>query len=61
MKSAVEYFLAGKISFKAIFSVVGHMLEGWDFRPLQTLADVQETISLTRIKTIEHIENEVMK
>ena len=58
---AVEYFLANKINFKAIFSVVGRMLDKGDFRPLHSLADVQETISLTRIKTIEHIENAVMK
>ena len=60
-ETAVEYFLANKITFKDIFAIVGHMLAGWDFRPIQTLADVQETISLTRIKTVEHIENEVLK
>jgi 1-deoxy-D-xylulose-5-phosphate reductoisomerase len=59
-ETAVEYFLANKITFKDIFAIVSHMLAGWDFRPLQTLADVQETISLTRIKTVEHIENEVL-
>ncbi len=58
---AVEFFLAGKISFTAIFSVVGHMLDKGDYRPLHDMDDVQETISLTRTKTIEHIENEVMK
>jgi 1-deoxy-D-xylulose-5-phosphate reductoisomerase len=60
-ETAVEYFLANKIAFKDIFAIVSHMLAGWDFRPLQTLADVQETISLTRIKTVEHIENEVLQ
>ena len=60
-ETAVEYFLANKITFKSIFAIVSHMLAGWDFRPIQTLADVQETIALTRIKTVEHIENEVMK
>jgi len=60
-ETAVEYFLANKITFKDIFAVVGHMLSEWDFRPVQTLADVQETISLCRIKTVEHIENEVLK
>ena len=58
---AVEYFLAGKITFQAIFSVVNHMLDKGDYRPLNDLDDVQETISLTRAKTIEHIENEVIK
>jgi 1-deoxy-D-xylulose-5-phosphate reductoisomerase len=60
-ETAVEYFLANRISFKDIFAVVGHMLSGWDFLPVRTLADVQETISMTRIKTVEHIENEVIK
>jgi len=60
-ETAVEYFLAGKITFAEIFAIVGHVLEGWDFLPAQTLADVQETISLARIKTMEHIENEVLK
>jgi 1-deoxy-D-xylulose-5-phosphate reductoisomerase len=58
---AVEYFLANRITFKDIFAVVSHMLAVWDFQPIQTLADVMETISLTRIKTVEHIKNEVMK
>jgi 1-deoxy-D-xylulose-5-phosphate reductoisomerase len=58
---AVEYFLAGKITFKAIFSVVGRMLDKGDFHPLHSLADVHETITRTRNKTIEHIEKEVMK
>jgi 1-deoxy-D-xylulose-5-phosphate reductoisomerase len=58
---AVEYFLANKINFKAIFSVVGRMLDKGDFQPLHSLADVLETISLTRVKTSEYIENEVMK
>ena len=58
---AVEYFLAGKIDFKAIFSVVGRMLDQGDFHPLPSLADVLETISLTRKKTSEYIEKEVMK
>jgi 1-deoxy-D-xylulose-5-phosphate reductoisomerase len=60
-ETAVEYFWANKITFKSIFAIVSHMLSGWDFHPMQTLADVQETISLARIKTIEHIENEVLK
>jgi 1-deoxy-D-xylulose-5-phosphate reductoisomerase len=60
-ETAVEYFLANKITFKSIFAIVSHMLAGWDFCPIQTLADVQETIALARIKTVEHIENEVMK
>jgi len=58
---AVEHFLAGKIDFKAIFTVVGRMLDRGDYRPLNSIDDVQETIALTRIKTIEYIENEVMK
>jgi 1-deoxy-D-xylulose-5-phosphate reductoisomerase len=58
---AVEYFLAGKITFKAIFSVVGRMLDKGDFHPLHSLADVHETIDRTRKKTIEHIEKEVIK
>ena len=58
---AVEYYLAGKIDFKSIFAVVGRMLDQGDYHPLNGLGDVQETISLTRIKTIEHIENEVKK
>ncbi|MFH2108004.1 MAG: 1-deoxy-D-xylulose-5-phosphate reductoisomerase [Chrysiogenia bacterium] len=58
---AVEYFLAGRIGFNAIFSVVAQMLDRGDYRPLHSLGDVQETIHLTRTKTIEHIESEVMK
>ena len=58
---AVEYYLAGKIGFKAIFAVVAHMLDQGDYRPLNDLGDIQETIRLTRKKTIEHIESEVMK
>jgi 1-deoxy-D-xylulose-5-phosphate reductoisomerase len=58
---AVEYYLAQKINFKSIFTIVDHMLSGWDFQPLDSLADIQEIISLTRIKTAEHIEHEVMK
>ncbi len=60
-ETAVEYFLANKITFKSIFAIVSHMLSGWDFRPIQALADIQETIALTRIKTVEYIENEEMK
>ncbi len=60
-ETAVEYFLANKISFKDIFAVTAHMLSGWDFHPIDTLADVLETIALTRAKTVEHIENEVLK
>jgi 1-deoxy-D-xylulose-5-phosphate reductoisomerase len=60
-ETAVEYFLANKIAFNDIFAIVSHMLAGWDYCPIQTLADVQETIALTRIKTMEHIEKEVMK
>jgi 1-deoxy-D-xylulose-5-phosphate reductoisomerase len=60
-ETAVEYFLANKITFKSIFAIVSHMLAGWDFYSIQTLADVQETISLTRIKTVEYIKNEVLK
>lgn len=58
---AVEYFLAGRIGFKTIFAVVAHMLDQGDYHPLNGLGDVQETIHLTRKKTIEHIKNEVMK
>lgn len=57
---AVDYFLAGKIGFSAIFAVVARILEREDFRPLHSLDDVLETIAATRRKTIEHIENEVM-
>jgi 1-deoxy-D-xylulose-5-phosphate reductoisomerase len=60
-ETAVEYFLANKITFKDIFAIVGHMLAGWDFIPIPTLADVQETITLTRIKTVAYIEKEVIK
>jgi 1-deoxy-D-xylulose-5-phosphate reductoisomerase len=60
-ETAVEFFMANQISFKDIFTVVADVLDGWDFRPVRTLADVEETIALTRIKTKEHIENEVMK
>jgi 1-deoxy-D-xylulose-5-phosphate reductoisomerase len=60
-ETAVEYFLANKITFKDILVIVGHMLSSWNFCPIQTLAEVQEAIALARIKTVEHIENEVMK
>ena len=58
---AAAYFLAGRIGFADIFSVVARMLDKWDFRPLHRLEDVLETISLARKKTTEHIENEVIK
>jgi 1-deoxy-D-xylulose-5-phosphate reductoisomerase len=58
---AVEYFLAGRIAFTAIFSVVARMLEREEFQPLNSLDDVLQTIALTRKKTIAHIEKEVMK
>jgi 1-deoxy-D-xylulose-5-phosphate reductoisomerase len=57
---AVEYFLAGKIGFQAIFSVTARMLDQGDFQPLPALDDVLETISLTRERTIAFIENEVL-
>jgi 1-deoxy-D-xylulose-5-phosphate reductoisomerase len=57
---AVEYFLAGKIGFQAIFSVTARMLDQGGFRPLPALDDVLETISLTRERTIAFIENEVL-
>jgi len=60
-ETAVEYFLANKIAFKDIFAVVAQMLDGWDFCPIRTLADVEDTIALTRIKTMEHIEKEVLQ
>ncbi|HSQ36087.1 MAG TPA: 1-deoxy-D-xylulose-5-phosphate reductoisomerase [Candidatus Binatia bacterium] len=60
-ETAVEYFLARRIAFKDIFAITGHMLAQWDFQPVETLSDVQETIARTRIKTVEHIENEVLK
>jgi 1-deoxy-D-xylulose-5-phosphate reductoisomerase len=58
---AVEYFLAGRIGFTAIFSVVAHMLDQADFHPLRGLDDVLQAISQTREKTITHIEKEVLQ
>jgi 1-deoxy-D-xylulose-5-phosphate reductoisomerase len=58
---AVEYFLAGKISFQAIFSVVARMLDREDYHPLRGLDEVLATISLTREKTTAYIEKEVMQ
>jgi len=58
---AAEYFLAKRIGFADIFSVVARMLDKWDFQPLHRLDDVLETISLARKKTTEHIENEVIQ
>jgi 1-deoxy-D-xylulose-5-phosphate reductoisomerase len=58
---AVEYFLAGRISFTAIFAAVARMLELEDFQPLNCLDDVLQTIALTRKKTSATIEKEVMK
>jgi len=58
---AVEYFLAGKISFQAIFSVVARMLDQEDYHPLRGLDEVLATISLTREKTTAYIEKEVMQ
>jgi len=57
----VEYFLAGKIRFAAIFSVVARMLDRGDFPPLRNLDDVQEAIARARAKTIETIESRGMK
>jgi 1-deoxy-D-xylulose-5-phosphate reductoisomerase len=53
---AVEHFLAGRIGFTAIFSVVADMLDQADFRPLRGLDDVLQAIARTREKTIAHIE-----
>jgi 1-deoxy-D-xylulose-5-phosphate reductoisomerase len=53
---AVEQFLAGRIGFTAIFSVVAAMLDQADFRPLRGLDDVLQAIARTREKTIAHIE-----
>jgi len=58
---AVEYFLAGRIAFTAIFSVVARVLDREEFQPLNSLDDVLQTIALTRKKTIATIEKEVMK
>ena len=58
---AVEHFLARKIDFPAIFSVVARMLDCADFHPLHSLDEVLETISLTRERTIAYIKNEVRK
>ena len=58
---AVEYFLARKISFQAIFSVVARMLDREDYHPLRGLDEVLATISLTREKTTAYIEKEVMQ
>jgi 1-deoxy-D-xylulose-5-phosphate reductoisomerase len=59
-ETAVEYFLANKITFNDISAVVARMLDGWDFCPIRSLADVEETIAMTRTKTTEYIEKEVM-
>jgi 1-deoxy-D-xylulose-5-phosphate reductoisomerase len=58
---AVEHFLAGRIPFPAIYSVVAHMLDVWEYRPPRGLDEVLETISRTREKTTAYIEKEVMK
>jgi 1-deoxy-D-xylulose-5-phosphate reductoisomerase len=60
-ETAVEFYLAKKIAFKDIFAIVARMLDKWRFSPIRNLADVEETIALTRIKTKEHITNEVLK
>jgi 1-deoxy-D-xylulose-5-phosphate reductoisomerase len=58
---AVEYYLARKISFAAIFSVVARMLDAWNFKVPGGLGDMLETITLARKKTVEHIESEVSR
>ncbi|HEX7502165.1 MAG TPA: 1-deoxy-D-xylulose-5-phosphate reductoisomerase [Acidobacteriota bacterium] len=58
---AVDYFLARKIAFPTIFSVVARMLDHGDYHPLRSLDEVLETISRTREKTNEYIKKEVMK
>ncbi|MBN2399985.1 MAG: 1-deoxy-D-xylulose-5-phosphate reductoisomerase [Candidatus Aminicenantes bacterium] len=60
-ETAVEFFMENKISFKDIYAIVAAMLDQWDFSPIRTLADVEATIVQTKIKTREHIENEVIK
>ncbi len=60
-EAAVEYYLARKITFSAIFSVVAHMMDIWDFQPPHDLDDVLGTIAQTRKQTSEYIENEVMR
>jgi 1-deoxy-D-xylulose-5-phosphate reductoisomerase len=60
-ETAVEYFAAGRIAFQDIFAVVERMLARWDFRPAAALDDILETIALARARTVELIENEVIK
>ena len=52
---AVDYFLAGGISFLDIFHVVSDILYREHFYPVSDLRALQETISETKRKTVELI------
>lgn len=52
---AVEYFLNEKISFKDIFKVVEHIFYHEHFYPVNSLADIDETIESTKNKTIAYL------
>jgi 1-deoxy-D-xylulose-5-phosphate reductoisomerase len=55
---AVEYFLLEKIPFKDIFKVVEHIFYHEHFYPLNTLGDINETIEITKNKTIAYLNGE---
>jgi 1-deoxy-D-xylulose-5-phosphate reductoisomerase len=57
---AVEYFLQEKISFQDIFSVVEHIFYHETFYPLHSLEDVKETIALTKQKTYNYVNKNVI-
>jgi 1-deoxy-D-xylulose-5-phosphate reductoisomerase len=57
---AVEYFLQEKISFKDIFSVVGHIFYNETLYPLHSIEDVKETIEQTKQKTYNYVKENVI-
>ncbi len=55
---AVDYFLKERISFKDIFKVVEDIFYREHFYPLLTLEDINETIEITKNKTITYLKKE---
>jgi len=58
---AVDFFLNEKISFKAIFDVVGEILYNEKFFHMSSISDVNETINETKNKTKKIINRRIAK
>lgn len=58
---AVDYFLNKKISFEQIFTVVGEILYKEKLHPINSISDVDDTITETKRKTEEYLNTGVVK